>query len=206
MALTGRRARVPLGMRRSPGCPGNTPDTSGSSPTIVPGPRSLLGGRRAGVTTNLLDQSCWTGKALRPLKTARTGRSAIHMERLAASSARSHKLRSWFSVAEWSDGLVGRHRALEARGSPTGAAFGGFDPSCRLPTRAVPGSHRAPSGGPRAPPHGLGQVDGRTGGAHRNPRDGKGVNLDGGWLGRILLSQNSFSSRICPHKCHIGVI
>ena len=119
-------------------------------------------------------KSCWTGKALRPLQTARTGRSAIHMERLAASSARSHKLRSWFSVAEWSDGLVGRHRALEARGSPTGAAFGGFDPSCRLPTRAVPGSHRAPSGGPRAPPHGLGRVDGRTGGAHRNPRAGKG--------------------------------
>ena len=52
-----------------------------------------------------------------------------------------------------------------------------LDRGCLLPTMAVPGSHRAFSGESGVAPHGRRGVDGRTGGAHRNPRAGKGVKI-----------------------------
>ena len=54
--------------------------------------------------------------------------------------------------------------------------FPSFVPLPASPVRAVPGSHRATSGGPGGALHGR-RRDGRTDGPRgRNPRHGKGVN------------------------------
>ena len=149
MALTGRRARVPLGMRRSPGCPVNTLDTSGSSPTIVPGPRSLLGGRRAGVTTNSLDQVMLDRKGFTSIKN-RAHRPFGHtygaLSRILGAIAQTEVMVLRCRVVGWTGRPPSR---AGGQREPDGCSLRWFRPL--LPS-TDPGGPGEPSGALRRPP------------------------------------------------------